>query len=234
MRASNNRAMSLLQFDLYRLSQQPDSLRDDQWEAEFLQALTEGNLQLENLQPQEGPDGWPYLFAKTSPTAKEPAAKIIRWLAEKGVGLVINGAKTTPDYVFSYGAIWNFCEKGQFFTPIPERTTGEVQLKAGQQIFSGAPSKEYLPNYVCEVLKQFFAGQGVEDLRVLMVSLDQSQYDFYVSIDSLGNPPDEEHQGIAQAIQWFLPEHYSLVLAHESGLPRFFSLNGYAYWPERG
>lgn len=231
---SNTRFMTVLEFDLYRLSQQPESLRDEKWEADFLSALTLGHLQLEDLQPQQGPDGWPYLYAKTSPTAKEPTNKILSWLNEKGVGLVVNGSKTVPDYVFTYGAVWNFCQTGQFFTPTPERSTGQVLLKQGQQIYSGAPSKEYLPNHVCLVLKQFFDGQGVEDLRVLMVSLDQKIYDLYVSLDSLGNPPDNEHPGIAQAIQWFLPEHYSLVLAQESGLPKFFHLNQFETWPERG
>jgi hypothetical protein len=40
----------------------------------------------------------------------------------------------------------------------------------------------------------------------------------------LGNPPTKEHQGIAEAISWFLPPHYSIVLISETGLPPFAAL----------
>jgi hypothetical protein len=40
----------------------------------------------------------------------------------------------------------------------------------------------------------------------------------------LGNPPEREHEGIAEAIAWFLPNHYSVVLISEKGLPTFSAL----------
>ena len=34
----------------------------------------------------------------------------------------------------------------------------------------------------------------------------------------------EEHAGVAEAIAWFLPPHYSVVLVSETGLPDFISI----------
>ena len=41
------------------------ALRDEQWESQFLKALPQAKLKVINETPQKGPDGWPYLLAKT-------------------------------------------------------------------------------------------------------------------------------------------------------------------------
>ena len=100
--------------DIQNLAQTPDNLRDLQWENQFLTALTNSNLELLSQDPVEGPDGWPYLVTETNPNATEPAQKILAWLAQKGMGLVVNPRKEYPDYVLSYGMIWSFRETGYF------------------------------------------------------------------------------------------------------------------------
>src|SRR5437868_3491784 len=98
--------------DLQSLLQRPEFQRDDAWEAQFLDAFTRLKVQVEGENAQQGPDGWPYLFVRTSPSegnsANEPAMDVVQWLAPKGIGLVVNAHKMLPDYVFPYGMIWNF------------------------------------------------------------------------------------------------------------------------------
>ena len=40
----------------------------------------------------------------------------IEWLSDKGVGMVVNPTKGVPDYVFTYGMLWNYRERAQFQT----------------------------------------------------------------------------------------------------------------------
>jgi hypothetical protein len=210
--------------DLNILTLQPDPARDADWEQAFFHALVDGKLLIPKSEPQSGPDGWPYIYAQTSPSATEPAIRLLDWLSSRGIGLVINAHKDVPDYVFPYGMVWNWKERGQFITQGRKVDSGIVELMAGQQILAGSPSPEYLPTYVRQVLAQFLKGQGVTQPRILMISHDQKNYDLAFSLESLGSPPDHEHRGIAEALAWFLPQHYSLMLVSEKGLPEFMAL----------
>lgn len=209
---------------LLELVNVPEEKRDHQWESDFFMALTQGNLKLIHEAPQKGPDGWPYLLAETAPDAGEPANKIMQWLATKGIGLVINPLKNYPDYVFTYGMLWHFKETGLFYRTADESPVGTMELSEGEKLHAGPPAPHYLPQYVRNILKEFFRDQGVHSPRILVMSTDRKHYDLAFSIESLGNPPTKEHQGIAEAISWFLPPHYSVVLVSEKGLPAFVGL----------
>lgn len=198
------------------------SKRDDAWEAAFLKALPAARFRIVNDTPVAGPDGWPYLLVATD--GDEPLSNMIRWLVGQGVGMVINPEKPIPDYVLTYGMIWNFRERSEFFTSAGNVRSGPVELQNGQQVFAGPPSESYLPKEVRFVLREFLKQQKVEAPKVLMVSEDQKTWDLAVSLDSLGNPPQQEHAGIAEAMSWFLPAHYSLVLMKEKTLPGFVEL----------
>ena len=50
--------------------------------------------------------------------------------------MVINPEKPIPDYVITYGMIWNLRERGEFFTRVEKPSTGPVDLKDGQQVYS--------------------------------------------------------------------------------------------------
>lgn len=209
---------------LLELVNVPDEQRDHQWEIDFFMAVTQSNLKLLHEAPQKGPDGWPYLLAETSAEATESANKIIQWLALKGVGLVINPMKPYPDYVFTYGMLWHFKETGLFYRTAEEAPVGTLEISEGQKLHAGPPAPHYLPQYVRNILKEFFRDQGVHRPRILVMSMDRKHYDLAFSLESLGNPPAKEHQGIAEAISWFLPPHYSVVLVSEKGLPPFVDL----------
>ncbi len=209
---------------LHEITTTQDSERGPSWENQFFHAFAAGKINLLTPEPQTGPDQWPYLLAETAADASEPLAKVLPWLAERGIGLALNPRKEYPDYVFTYGMLWSFKETGYFFKPIPERTNGSVQFSTEAVKLAGPPTEEFLPSYVRKVLRDFFRDQGLLRPRILVMSTEENIYDLVFSLESLGNPPETEHQGIAEAIGWFLPPHYSLLLINEKGLPAFSDL----------
>ena len=178
-------------------------------------------------EPSPGPDNWPYLFTYSSNEAQEPVQDILNWLSDKGVGLVLNAQKDLPDYVFTYGMIWNYRETGRLRLSTKEAPhMGAAVFRPGQEIVSGPPNIEYIPQYVREILKQFFVEQGIkEKVKWLVVSGDGKHYDLCFSLESLGNPKKEEHLGIIEAFSWFFPNHFSLVLVSEEHLPSFYDMS---------
>lgn len=212
--------------DLYQLISQPESYRDEEWERAFLHAFSEAEVQIVNEEAQSGPDGWPYLFVKTVAGGKEPVARVLSWLSERGIGMAVNPHKVVPDYIFTYGMIWHYRETGQFIllgqAPQP---ADKVVYKKDQDWLFGAPTEAYLPVYVRRVLREFFTNQKVDVPRILVATSPKaSQTDLLFSVESLGQPPPQEHRRIAEAISWFLPIHYSIVLASEKDLPKFATL----------
>ena len=204
--------------------------RNQAWDEKFFKLLSESNLKILAEDPQQGPDGWPYLMTETELSnaagAKvDSAQRIFHWLATRGIGLVVNPKRLPyPDYVLSYGMIWSFRETGYFLKYQNENRPKEFTLDPAKPVKIGPPTVEFLPNYVRKVLKDFFTDQSVFDPRVLMISADGVNYDLCFSLESLGSPPDAEHLGVLEAIAWFLPPHYSLAIVSEKGFTGFQSL----------
>lgn len=217
------------------LAQNPDD-RDDVWEKEFLIELPKASISLLGSEAQNGPDGWPYFFVSTDAPAgagtgsgagagsgtgngTEPLGQLLHWLSERGIGLAVNPQKPTPDYVLSYGMVWNFRERGEFLSASRNSTgaTGAVrlELKEKREILTGAPSEAFLPTYARKILRQFLLDQGIFVPKVLLASFDPGHYDLCFSLESLHSPPESEHAGIAEALAWFLPAHYVINLVSE-------------------
>lgn len=198
--------------------------RDIKWEDQFLQEFSSANVTLLSPDPQTGPDGWPYLLVQTSKTG-ESAQKIFEWLGTRGIGLAINPQKDYPDFVLSFGMIWNFRETGRFIQRgLDEKAQSSSKLSLENLAHAGTPTPQYLPNYVRQILREFFRDQGILNPRILVISEDRQNYELAFSLESLGNPPEKEWAGIGEALSWFLPAHYSLVLVSEKGLPEFSAL----------
>jgi len=190
--------------------------RDEAWETNFFAQLPDEKFEFLSDTPIEGPDGMPYLAVKLTPDG-EPVSKVLEWLGEKGVGLAINPEQETPDYVFTYGMIWNFLLNGEFKKKKKKRAEGnnEVRLTPGQEMMAGTPSQTYLPKKVRELFREFLLEQGVLKPRIVMLSENGQDYDLCFSLESLGNPPEEEWNGILQAFSWFFPLHYSFTIMSE-------------------
>ena len=207
--------------------------RDAAWEQTFLASLLEAPLSVLSPDPREGPDHWPYLFASTDGAGDDNIRGIADWLSTRGIGLAINPTKSMPDFVMTYGMIWNFRERGEFITELPEAKAGRFDIKPGQKLWTGVPSEAYLPKYVRAILKQFLNDQGVFAPKVLMVNFTAGEdapteglagYDLCFSVESLKSPPTHEHANIAEALGWFLPTHYSVSLISEKTVPGFVAL----------
>ena len=190
--------------------------RDEVWERKFFEALPQCQFRFLSESPIEAPDGMPYLAVETVDEG-EPASKVLDWLGEKGVGLAINPGEGEPDYVFSYGMIWNYLLNGEFMTVTEGDGTenGEIEMTEGQEMMAGTPSEAYFPPHVRQIFKEFLSQQGVDQPRVVMLSQDSKNYDLCFSLESLGNPPQEEWQGVLQAFSWFFPLHYSFSILSE-------------------
>lgn len=202
--------------------------RNHAWDEKFFKLFSDCKLKLLSVDPQQGPDGWPYLLAETTQdrisnaSESESAQKIIHWLATRGIGLVINPRKLPyPDYVFSYGMLWSFKETGYFIKKLETRLEKQIILDAKSKVHTGTPTDEYLPKYVRTILKEFLRDQGVLNPKIIMLSQDNKNFDLCFSIESLGSPIETEHEGILEALSWFTPPHYSLALISELGLPDF-------------
>jgi hypothetical protein len=195
--------------------------RDPDWEVQFLSALCHERMSLVQDQPVQGPDSWPYMMLRTG--GDEPMMNLVRWASTRGIGFVVNPDQAMPDYVLTYGMIWNCRERGEFLTPAPEKSS-ELIIRDGEQLFAGPPSTTYLPEDVRQVLRDFLKRQRVSAPRVLMLSRDEKDWDLAFSIESLNSPPATEHAGIAEAVSWFLPAHYSVALVSERVVPGFVAL----------
>lgn len=202
----------------------PHEKRDQQWQHHFLQWLPQQKLRVLRPEPQEGPDGWPYLLVETGSEEGDPAAQIFAWLATRGIGLVINPQKAEPDFVFPYGVVWNFVATGQFYAPTSNRVSGHFTVQPGQEVRTGIPNDSLLPAHVRKVVKNFLVDQGVFNPKILAVSFDNYTFDLCFSIESLGVPPEKEHSGIAEALAWFFPAHYAISLVSEEKISGFVPL----------
>jgi hypothetical protein len=223
----NNSQISTLQQHL----QTSEENRNQQWDEVFFKLLSEAQLNILSEDPQQGPDGWPYLICETTETSQteagrsDSAQKILHWLSTRGIGLVVNPKRLPyPDYVFSYGMIWSFRETGYFIKFQSLTAPREFVVDANTKIQAGPPSAEYLPAYVREVIRDFLRDQSIFDAKVLLLSTDGTHYDLCFSLESFGLPPQSEHEGILEALSWFVPPHYSLALVSDKGLPPFESL----------
>ncbi len=211
---------------LHDLLHRDEAERDEQWEKDFLHAFPHSRLNIIKEEPTGGPDGWPYLLVVTDPIGTEPAPRVLDWLADKGIGLVVNPQKSVPDYVFTYGMLWNQKVTGQFLSEAPggEVRPGQVKFEAGEKVIAGPPTKEYLPDYARTILREFFKQQNVLEPKILVMGTEARGYDLCFSVESLGNPAKGEHRGILESIAWFLPAHYQILLVSEKGLPPFHAL----------
>lgn len=205
--------------------------RNQEWDEKFFKLFCETNLQILADDPQQGPDGWPYLICEITDKPQtenekiDTAQKILHWLSTRGIGLVINPKRLPyPDYVFSYGMIWSFRETGYFIKYSDLTVDKQFVIDQGANIKVGPPSAEYLPAYVRSIIKDFLRDQTIFDARILMISTDGKNYDLCFSLESLGLPPESEHEGILEAISWFLPPHYTVAVVSENGLKGFESL----------
>ena len=197
--------------------------RDATWEKTFLQMLPSAFVTILDPEPQTGPDNWPYLFIEISDRSDEPCTRVIEWLTERGIGMAVNPGKAIPDYVLTYGMLCNYRITASLLTDVEDFGPSELVVQ-DDKIFIAEPNENYLPKYLRSILLAFFKDQKVLKPRLTLMSTDKKVYDMAFSLESLGSPPPQEHAGISEAIAWFLPAHYGIVLVSEKRVQGFVDL----------
>jgi len=193
--------------------------RDEKWVDDFLKEIAAAKVKLLSPDPQEGPDGFPYMMVSTDEAA-EPFRDIAVWCADKGIGIAVNPHKDTADFVFTYGMLWNFAVRGEFITDGEiTHDKKEIRLQADQQLFAGKPSENFWPPPARKNFKEFLVQQGILQPRsILLAEEEGGPLDLAFSLESLSNPPEPEWDGILEAFSWFFPRHYSLALLSENSI----------------
>jgi hypothetical protein len=189
----------------------------------FFQLFPHSKVSILNELPQQGPDGFPYLLVDCKPDSTEPVAQVLSFASTKGIGLAVNPTKVYPDYIFTFGMLWNFRANGRFANEAKIQAKKVLDIPEGQKLLAGPPHPSYLPDDVRQLLRQFLIEQGAFQPRILVVGVN-GEFDLCFSLESLGTPPTKEHEGILQALSWFLPPDYRLALISEKGLPAFIEL----------
>jgi hypothetical protein len=200
--------------------------RNLQWEDLFLKQLPQCKVIVLNPEPVTGPDSWPYLHVRIEENSSEPAIRVLDWLSQKGIGLLVDHSdhQEYPDAVLTWGMVWQLLRKGQVDFDDKDTFTSTFELDWRQVKRSGDPNEDYLPSGVRKVLREFFAEQEILTPRILVYTLDGENFELAFSLESLGNPPLEEHKGILEALAWFLPPSYQIALLSEKGAPPFVLL----------
>ncbi len=220
-----------IESELFRHLKIKDDDRNQAWDDRFFKLFSDCQLKMSSPDPQQGPDDWPYLMTDVGTPATEnsesqdSAQKILHWLSTRGIGLVLHPLRLPyPDFVFSYGMIWSFRETGYFIKYEDRDESKLLSIDTVDNAQFGPPTEAYFPDYARKILKAFLADQSVFTPKILMVTTDGTNFDLCFSLESLGSPKQDEHDGILEAIAWFLPPHYSLAIISEAGLPAFINL----------
>jgi hypothetical protein len=115
--------------------------------------------------------------------------------------------------------LWHFKETGLFYKEHQAAPEGVFEFKVKDIKSAGDPAESFLPKYVRKVIREFFLQQGVLAPKILAFTLDGENYELGLSQESLGNPDQNEFQGILEAVAWFLPPHYQVAIVSEKELP---------------
>lgn len=165
-----------------------------------------------------GPDAMPYLFVSSLQEGTHNVQDLFQWCYKKGSGLVLNPERPEPDFIFTYGMVWNFIHNGEFLSS--EHLGNLSNRLEKEKYFSGKVTNNVWPEVPRSWLKKFLFDQGIIAPKAVLLSEDGKRYEIAFSIESLGRPPEKEHSGILEAFSWFFPRHYSLILVSEGALPK--------------
>ncbi|PZP52277.1 MAG: hypothetical protein DI598_01120 [Pseudopedobacter saltans] len=207
----------------------PLEQRDDNWFAEFISNVPLASFRTTEKQVITGPDGFPY-FQLELP---EPGVQfqcyvldnmVYDFLLTNGIGVAINSSKAQPDWVFTYGDIFNYAIKKDFYNKDNTNfnRAGEEQITPSDMnnnVMVGQPSEFILPNPARAVLKGFLQFKQIQDPKVMLMTIQtpdgKEAQDLVFNFTPQDFASEEDFQTTIQQMQWFLPRHYSLAFFQE-------------------
>lgn len=201
--------------------------RNEAWLNQFLADLPGASFRCGNPQVIAGPDGFPYFQLFVPEPGEEFQSYAIEimipeFLLERGFGVIINPGEGEPDWVLSYGDVLNYSLNGSFFTydsnfstnNDPDEVVGE-----GEEIMVGQPAETILPVQTRQLLKDFFALNGIADPKVLLMVRKKGEemyQDLAFNITPEFFETEMHYRNMMQTITWYLPRHYSLIGLHDA------------------
>jgi hypothetical protein len=208
--------------------------RDPAWREKFYETVIDASFRTQEPQLIPGPDGFPY-FALYSPVPHEPfesfcICNLIDWCLESGAGIAINHGPSGVDWVFSYGDILAHHMFGVFTVESGESRQEpyeKVVVQQAEQVMTGQPSEDFLPQVVRDAIKRFFSQTyGKDDLGVFLMlragDEPPTQLVFSIFEDEFGG--ETNIPIVLQQISWFLPRHYPvLTVRRDSSLSDSFA-----------
>lgn len=200
--------------ELNQLLAVKSSLRDYEWEQSFFTTLTGGRIRVLSQDPQSGPEGFPYLLTTSyGEKNEEPFQRVAHWCADTGIGLVLNPSEDGEDYLFTFGMLWNYKFRGEFYS----MWSHDDKNASDNKMVVRQITEAYWPEKPRKLFREFLIHQNILNGRVCLFSKSaSSDPELAISLESLGNPAQREHKGILEGFSWFFPRHYSLVLVSEA------------------
>ncbi len=216
----------------------PHERRDDRWFHEFMENLPLASFRTTEQQVLTGPDGFPYLHLELPEPGVQFQCYVIDnmvydFLLTNGLGVAINPSKEQPDWVLTYGDIFNYAIKKDFYNKDNTyfNTSGENQLvptEMDNNVMVGQPSEFILPAPARAVMRSFLEYKQVKDPKVLLMTTTTPEgreaQDLVFNLTPGDFASEEAFRATAQQLQWFLPRHYSLAFFGENeSLKDYFS-----------
>jgi hypothetical protein len=222
---------------IYQLIQTPKAERDEKWQSAFLQNIAQASFRCGEPQVITGPDGFPYFQLFLPEPHKSFQCYVIDrmkddFLLSKGFGVVINPSSNNADWVLSYGDILNFQLNGTFYT------TGETAFSNNQksetiheeeEVMIGQPSETILPKQTRRLIREFLKTNGVKHPKILLMMRHKKEgtgvsQELVFNVTPKDFNSDDRCRNVMQAINWYLPRHYSFASMSEESIQGFMPL----------
>ena len=213
--------------------------RDSRWEQDFYYYIQGASLQKNEPEIITGPDGFSYFILQT-PRTNEPFESYCiqdikdNVLLNNGLGVVINPAGESAEWVFSHGDIVNLYLNNEFVSEKAAATglqhidmTKQLQvIKQGEEVMIGQPSERYLPKPTRKSLKKFLQTKGITRPMIMLLcrrSNGEMIQELGINVHPEDFPSVAERDYLMQQIAWFLPRHYLIIsFVKSSPMAKYF------------
>ena len=222
---------------IHALCQIPAEARNKSWTVSFLQFLPTASMTCGDPQIFTGPDGLPY-FALNIPKQGQSfesysLVHVLNYVTDSGVGIAINpSVDRAPDWVFSYGDLWNFRQTGQFIPETPRfaNSTGADQsgeVKEARPVLIGQPNNELLPDYVRKALDHTLRNHFKIELPSVFLMIDEGlnpKQNLVFNVFERNFADPQEFAFAKNYLSWALPRDYGLIgIDPDSDLAQHFA-----------
>ena len=219
---------------LRELLAEPIQERNAGWRQSFYAMAIEAPLFAPILQPQVGPDGFPYLVLYSQSDQDSvpvvTVAELLPRLTEVGVGIVLDPGQEgepEPGWVFHYGDLLCHRLYGSFevrteLTRSPAEDDATTLESPNGEVKVAPPSESYLPQYTRDVLREFLKSTlGMEEPAVVLMQRAglESEPELAFNIFPEGFEDPKMLQALLVDLTWFVPRHYTLTAISSKALP---------------